>query len=208
MLHDDSKVLIVDDDPLVSAYIKRLVESVGLPARTFATAEEFLEQGLPGVPCCVVLDVRMPGLSGTELHALMLEKGMEAPVIFITAHASVEMGVESIKSGALDFIEKPFDDQRLIDAVQKALRKARSDLEKRTEAEEAAMLFDTLTEREKEVFFLVAEGLPNKLIADRLDISEKTVKIHRGRVMQKTGAGSLADLVRLSEKIVSLETAD
>ena len=200
-----SLVLIVDDDEVLSEYVAELVSSVGLEALTFSNADEFLATPLPEVPCCMILDVRMPGLSGPALHSLMIERGIGIPVIFITAHGNVELGVESIKKGAFHFIQKPFDNQELIDTVQEALRKSKRDRQKKTKKAMIKTCFDSLTRREQEVFFLVSDGLPNKTIASELGISEKTVKIHRGHMMHKMDATSLADLVKMAELIKAVE---
>jgi FixJ family two-component response regulator len=194
-------VLIIDDDAQLLRYLAKLVRSVGLNARTFASADDFLKHEMPEAPCCIVLDVRMPGLSGLELHDRLLEQGIDAPVVFLTAHASVHMSVESMKKGAVDFIEKPFEDQELLDAIHHALEKARTALSEKSETDEIRNRFKTLTKRECEVFRLVVDGLLNKQIAYELGISEKTVKIHRGRVMYKMNAESLAHLVKISQKL-------
>ena len=196
-----SIVLIIDDDAQLLRYLAKLVRSVGLDAKTFVSADDFLKYEMPEAPCCMVLDVRMPGLSGLELHDRLLEQGVDAPVVFLTAHASVHMSVESMKKGAVDFIEKPFEDQELLDAVHHALEKARAALSEKSGTAEIRNRFETLTKREREVFRLVVDGLLNKQIAFELHISEKTVKIHRGRVMRKMGAESLAHLVKISQKL-------
>ena len=196
-------VLIVDDDVQLLKYLKVLVQSVGLGIRTFASANDFLKYEILDTPCCIVLDVRMPKISGLELQNRLLEKGIDAPVIFLTGHANVHMSVEAMKKGAVDLIEKPFEDQVLLDAIHKALEKARAALRKKSESAEIRNRFENLTERERDVFRLVVDGFLNKQIAYELSISEKTVKIHRGRVMHKMGAESLAHLVKMSQKFAT-----
>jgi RNA polymerase sigma factor (sigma-70 family) len=193
----DSTVYIVDDDALVRRSLERLVLSVGRRVKTFSTAQEFLDCQRPDGPACIVLDVRMPGLSGLDLQEKLSVSGLDMPVIFVTGHGTVPMSVRAMKAGAIDFLQKPFDDQVLLDAIQLAIDKDRQDREKRAGHQELERRLDSLTPREREVFALVVRGLLNKQIAGELGTSEKTIKVHRARVMQKMQADSLADLVRM-----------
>jgi RNA polymerase sigma factor (sigma-70 family) len=197
----DSTVFVVDDDALVRRSLERLILSVGLRVKTFSTAQEFLECKRPEGPACVVLDVRMPGLSGLDLQEKLSATGLDMPVIFVTGHGTVPMSVRAMKAGAIDFLQKPFDDQILLDAIQRAIDKDRQATEERAGLHELERRLDSLTPREREVFALVVSGLLNKQIAGELGTSEKTIKVHRARVMQKMEADSLAHLVRMGEKV-------
>jgi RNA polymerase sigma factor (sigma-70 family) len=197
----DSTIFVVDDDTLVRRSLERLILSVGRRVKTFSTAQEFLDCQRPDGPACIVLDVRMPGLSGLDLQEKLSVSGLDMPVIFVTGHGTVPMSVRAMKAGAIDFLQKPFDDQVLLDAIQLAIDKDRQDREKRTGHQELERRLDSLTPREREVFALVVSGLLNKQIAGELGTSEKTIKVHRARVMQKMQADSLADLVRMGEKL-------
>lgn len=193
-------VFIIDDDPSVRRSLERLLKSVGLVTESFATAREFLQRGHCEEPGCVVLDVRMPEISGLELQEKLAKAGICLPIIFISGHGTVSMSVRAMKAGALDFLMKPFDEQDLLDAIQRALERSR--LEK-TEREELHAIQEralSLSPREREVFSLVVSGLLNKQIADRLNTTEKTIKVHRAAVMAKMNAPTLADLVRMAAK--------
>ena len=196
-----SRVFVVDDDESVRKSLERLMRSARLPVETFASANEFLEREFSKEPCCLVLDVRMPGLTGPELQGELAQRQQAIPIVFLTAHGDVPMSVRAMKDGAVDFLPKPFEDQDLLTAVRRALERdtltkgeqaSRADLEQRVK---------TLTPREHEVFRWVITGMLNKQIAYELAASEKTVKVHRGRVMQKLRVGSVAELVRLAQKV-------
>jgi FixJ family two-component response regulator len=198
---NESKVFIVDDDPSVRKSLVRLIKSVGLTVQDFPSAQDFLDSQQDKGPSCLVLDVRMPGLSGLDLQEELKIRQWPIPIIFITGHGDVTMSVRAMKAGAADFLEKPFNDQELVDAVNKALAQdQQTKLEQRkvVELKERAA---TLTPRENEVFGLVVRGLLNKQIAYDLGMSEKTVKVHRARVMKKMSVDSLASLVRMAQKL-------
>jgi FixJ family two-component response regulator len=194
-------VFVVDDDASMRDAISRLLNAVGLTVQTFASAREFLNRRLPDVPGCVVLDVRLPGLSGLDLQREMVERGIHIPVVFITGHGDIPMSVQAMKAGAVEFLTKPFRDQDLLDAVRSGIQLDRKEREERAELAKLRDCVRQLTQREQEVMSLVVSGLLNKQIAVQLGTSEKTIKIHRGQVMRKMRANSLADLVRMSQKI-------
>jgi FixJ family two-component response regulator len=192
-------VFAVDDDASMQEALSRLFRSVGMRARIFSSAEEFLTFERPDAPACLVLDVRLPGLSGLELQRELAEVAM--PIIFITGHGDIPMSVQAMKAGAVEFLAKPFRDQVLLDAIQQAIRRDRANRKQRAEIAEQRARYDLLTQREREVLALVVAGLLNKQIAAQLGTTEFTVKIHRKAVMQKMQASSLADLVRMAAKL-------
>jgi FixJ family two-component response regulator len=193
-------VFVIDDDASMRDAISRLLHTIGLTVRTFGSAREFLRTRLPDIPACVVLDVRLPGLSGLDLQREMVERGIHVPVIFITGHGDIPMSVQAMKAGAVEFLTKPFRDQDLLDAVRSGIQVDRKARKERAELAELRERHQQLTQREREVMSLVVGGLLNKQIALRLGTSEKTIKIHRSHVMQKMHADSLAELVRMSQK--------
>jgi FixJ family two-component response regulator len=201
MKEQEPIVFIIDDDRQVRDGLHGLIRSVGLRAETFASAQDFLQAKRPDAPACAILDVRMPGLSGLDLQLKLSEADMQLPIIFITGHGDIPMSVRAMKEGAHEFLTKPVRGQDLLDAVQKAIASDRSLRQERAELKEIRVRFQSLTPREKEVLDLVVAGLLNKQIADQLGTSELTVKTHRAHLMEKTGADSLAHLVRMAEKL-------
>jgi FixJ family two-component response regulator len=194
-------VFVVDDDPSVRKGLARLIRSAGLCAEAFASAEEFMHRMARGARGCLVLDVQMPGLTGLELQDALARLPHSMPIIFITGHGDIPMGVRAMKKGAVDFLSKPFDDHELLDAIVVAIRRDRQTQERRSLTESIRARINSLTPRELEVMTLVTAGYPNKHIGTELGISEKTVKVHRGRVMRKMAVNSLAELVRDCEKL-------
>jgi FixJ family two-component response regulator len=200
-MKQDPVVFVIDDDRMIRDGLQGLIRSVGLRVETFASAQDFLAAKRPDVPACLVLDVRMPGVSGLDLQLKLSEAGIHIPIIFITGHGDIPMSVRAMKEGAYEFLTKPVRGQDLLDAIQKAIASDHERRKEREELNEVRERFLTLTPREKEVLNLVVAGLLNKQIADQLGMSELTVKTHRAHVMEKTNAESLAHLVRMSEKI-------
>jgi FixJ family two-component response regulator len=201
MIETDAMVFVVDDDAPMRESLKNLIRSVGLRAELFASAQEFLGAKRPDVPSCLVLDVRLPGLSGLDLQRRTTDAGMEIPVIFITGHGDIPMTVRAMKAGAVEFLTKPFRDQDLLDAIQLALERDRKARDQRAAVEELRSRFASLTPRERAVMTRVVAGLLNKQIGAELGTSETTVKIHRHHVMEKMGAGSLPELVRMADRL-------
>jgi FixJ family two-component response regulator len=196
-----STVFVIDDDGGMRQAIQDLVESVGLRAEAFATGEEFLEKPRTADPSCLVLDVRLPQMSGLEFQQKLAELGVRIPIIFITAHGDIPMSVRALKSGAVEFLTKPFRDQDLLDAIQQALQRDRAAREQLADMKELQERYRALTAREREVMALVISGMLNKHIAAKIGASEATVKIHRGHLMEKMQADSLIELVRMGDKL-------
>jgi FixJ family two-component response regulator len=201
MAEQEPIVYVVDDNSAVRNAIDSLIRSVGLEVRTFVSADEFLRAKLPGVPGCLILDVRMPGKSGLDLQSELLRLDNQMPIIFITGHGDVPMAVRVMKAGAMEFLTKPFRDQDLLDAIQKAIERDQARRKQEKVGIDVRKRFNSLTPREREVLSLVVTGLLNKQVAAQLGTSETTAKIHRGQVMRKMQAQSLPDLVRMSERL-------
>ncbi len=194
-------VFVIDDDADLREALSRLFLSVGLKAKAFAATSDFLQYPMPESPCCLVLDVRLPGMSGLDFQNELGKAGIDIPVVFMTGHGDIPMTVRAMKAGAVEFLPKPFRDQDMLDAVQAGLER---DRDRRKNAGDTAKLhagFDSLTSREQEIMGFVTAGLMNKQIAGRLGVSEITVKVHRGNVMRKMGAKSLAELVRMADAL-------
>jgi FixJ family two-component response regulator len=194
-------VLVVDDDASFRRAVARLLRSVGLATHTFASAQEFLQYEIPAGPTCLVLDVRMPEISGLDLQGVLTAAGFRIPIIFLTGHGTVPVSVQAMKAGAVDFLQKPCEDQTLLQVLYRALNRAQQTWRDDAERQTLQQRRQTLTPREDAVFALVVTGMLNKQVAVTLGMSEKTVKIHRARVMQKMHAASFADLVRMSDKL-------
>jgi len=198
---DDATVFVIDDDGRMRAAMQRLLKSVGLRAEAFASPQEFLRRKLPDGPSCLILDVRLPGMSGLDVQRKLTETGLQIPVIFITGHGDIPMTVKAMKSGAVEFLTKPFRDQDLLDAIQQALQRENEIRQQQHEIQELRGRYQTLTAREREVMGLLASGMLTKQIASRLGVSEITAQVHRGQVMRKMDANSPAELGRMAEKL-------
>ena len=198
---EEAIVFVVDDDQGVREATRSLLASMGLRVETFKTAQEFLNSRRPDGPGCLVLDVRLPGLSGLDLQRELARTGEPIPIVFITGHADVPMSVQAMKAGAVEFLTKPFRDQQLLDAIQQAVDRDRRERRHRAELAELRRRYESLTLRERQVMARVVAGLLNKQVAAELGASEITVKVHRAQAMRKMRAGSLADLVRIAERL-------
>jgi RNA polymerase sigma factor (sigma-70 family) len=194
-------VYVVDDDPSVRSTLKFLLSTVGLTVESYNSADNFLQVKPPDVPSCLVLDVRLPGLSGLDFQRDLAERNIHIPIVFVTGHGDIPMSVRAMKAGAVEFFTKPYRDQDLLDAIRIALERDRDRREKEKEAAELHQRFDTLTPRERKVISMVVSGMLNKQIAGELGTAENTVKVHRSRGMEKMHAQSLADLVKMMEKL-------
>jgi RNA polymerase sigma factor (sigma-70 family) len=204
MKNDTPTVFVVDDDPLIRNGVRSLIGSVGLRVLTFGSALDFLRSTRPDAPACLVLDVRLPDLSGLDLQRELRESDIHIPIIFITGHGDIPMTVEAMKAGAVEFLTKPFRGQNLLEAVQGAIARDRAARLERAEIAELRKCFDTLSPREREVLGMVVTGLLNKQIAAELGISELTVKTHRAHIMEKMRVGSLAELVHITDRLRSV----
>jgi RNA polymerase sigma factor (sigma-70 family) len=208
MIESNPTVFIVDDDASVRDALKRLLRSVGLRCELFGLAQEFLRYRRPDLPSCLVLDVRLPGTSGLDLQRQLADAEIQIPIIFITAHGDIPMSVRAMKAGAVEFLPKPFRDQDLLEAIHIAMERDRTRRQRETEIAAVRARFETLTPREREVVAMVVSGMPNKRIATEIGITENTVKVHRSRAMDKMQALSLADLVKMVERLaIRLEKA-
>ena len=201
MREPNATIAIVDDDPSVREGLSSLIRSAGLQIETFASAQEFLARPGAEPPSCLVLDLQLPGLSGLDLQKRMAEVGLEIPIVFLTGHGNIPASVQAMKAGAVEFLTKPFDDKELLRAIQEAIERDRRTRQQHAEMRDLQDRYESLTAREQEVMQQVISGLLNKQIAAELNIAEYTVKIHRGRVMRKMHAESLADLVRMAEAL-------
>ena len=194
-------IALVDDDPSVRRGLERLIRSMGWKAETFASAQEFLDRVGVEAPSCVVLDLQLPGLTGLELQKQMAEVGLETPIVFLTGHGNIPATVQAMKAGAIEFLTKPVEEQELLKAIQEAIERDRRTRQQRADMSDLRDRYDSLTAREQEVMQQVVSGLLNKQIAAELKITEDTVKFHRGHIMRKMRADSLADLVRMAQNL-------
>ena len=194
-------VFVVDDDPFVRESVEDLLSSAGFTVQTFGSATEFVQCRRPDVPACLILDVELPDISGLDLQTELAKSGIEMPIVFLTGHGDIPMSVRAMKAGAIEFLTKPFGKQELLDAIKEALLRDGEIRKQRSESFELQKRLGTLTPRERQVLALVVTGRLNKQIAGELGTTDLTIKVHRGRVMRKMGADSLADLVRMAEKL-------
>jgi RNA polymerase sigma factor (sigma-70 family) len=201
MNQEPGTVFVVDDDPSIQQGLKSLIRSVGLRVEVFGSARDFLQSERPNAPSCLVLDIRLPGVSGLEFQKELTKVNIQIPIIFVTAHGNIPMSVRAMKAGAVEFLTKPFHDQELLDAIQIALERDRTRREQETEVAALKERFESLTAREQELLPLVLSGRPNKQIAAVIGTSENTVKVHRSNLMRKMQAESLVDLVRMATQL-------
>jgi FixJ family two-component response regulator len=194
-------IAIVDDDPSVRTGLERLIRSAGWKAETFASAQEFLTRDSAEAPSCLVLDLQLPGLSGLDLQKRMAEAGLETPIVFLTGHGNIPASVQAMKAGAVEFLTKPFDEEDLLRAIQEAIERDRHTRQQHADLSDLRNRYESLTAREQEVMRHVISGLLNKQVAAELNITEDTVKFHRGNIMRKMRTDSLADLVRMAESL-------
>jgi RNA polymerase sigma factor (sigma-70 family) len=197
----ESIVFVIDDDAAIRNALRSLIRSVGLQVELFGSAQEFLQRKPSNAPGCLILDIRLPGISGLDFQRKLAEANIPIPIIFITGHGDIPMSVRAMKAGAVEFLTKPFRDQDLLDAIHVALERDQARRQRETEIATLRERFEWLTPREREVLPLVVSGLPNKQIAAEIGTSETTVKVHRGQLMRKMGADSLPELVRMAERI-------
>jgi len=195
----ESIVFIIDDDPLYRTSSERLVRSVGFSVQSFESARDFLSSRRPNVPSCLILDVRLPGLSGLDLQRVLTEAGIHIPIIFVTGHGDIPMSVQAMKAGAVEFLTKPFRDQALLDAIRQAIGRDQAARRQHARNADLRRRYGSLKPREREVFKCVVSGMLNKQIADELGATERTVKFHRGNIMRKMQVKSLAELVRMAD---------
>jgi len=198
---EQAVVFVIDDDKDLREGLSNLLRSVSLQVKAFASATDFLESRLPDAPSCLVLDVRLPGISGLDFQSELIKKNVGIPIVFMTGHGDIPMSVRAMKAGAVEFLPKPFHDQSMLDAVHSALEKDRQRRKGISDTSQLRSSLDSLTTREQEIFAYVASGLMNKQIAAETELSEITVKVHRASVMRKMGAKSLADLVRMADAL-------